>query len=371
MLEISSDRDKQSAKTALRLRGRIDSATAGDFEKLFDGLIRSGKKFFAINADGLEFISSAGIASLVKLQRKLKNISGGLAFINLNSEIRMLLSFFSLSDDLPAFDNVAAAEEFLHQKMGDRSQGLIVEQDDSASPILSQYEPAAIPSPRTQSAQTKPAPKPIFPEDQIHSGLLPLRASETEKYSEQAMPSVARLDSSPRPKPEPLVEIQAMPHADTQLLAGQGNVGYFPQIIRCRNCGATLRVQNPGLHACAACRIEFNADASGLFTFFQKGSLNSLKSRTVSEPASPPVFSVPSNSENLSSASSLPPSSATKKAETLQSSVNTRFTEPEIVRCEQCEAPTRVYGPGSYLCPECKIEFRVRAEGTASFYEKL
>ena len=45
--------------------------------------------------------------------------------------------------------------------------------------------------------------------------------------------------------------------------------------------------------------------------------------------------------------------------------------EDSIIECEQCGASMRIYKSGRHLCPSCGIEFFVKHDGAASYFEKL
>ncbi|MCB1321047.1 MAG: hypothetical protein KDK34_12380, partial [Leptospiraceae bacterium] len=55
----------------------------------------------------------------------------------------------------------------------------------------------------------------------------------------------------------------------------------------------------------------------------------------------------------------------------LGSAEPTIFTDPQLVSCGQCGVTLRVYHSGAHLCPGCGIEFDVRRDGSASYFEKL
>jgi uncharacterized Zn finger protein (UPF0148 family) len=46
-------------------------------------------------------------------------------------------------------------------------------------------------------------------------------------------------------------------------------------------------------------------------------------------------------------------------------------TEDSILECEQCGTVMRIYKSGRHLCPSCGIEFFVKQDGAASYFEKL
>lgn len=62
--------------TVVDVNGRIDTATAGEFDEKIMGLVEAGHKNLLLDMSGVEFLSSAGLRTLVSA-RKALNSSGG------------------------------------------------------------------------------------------------------------------------------------------------------------------------------------------------------------------------------------------------------------------------------------------------------
>lgn len=69
--------------TVVTVSGRIDATTAPEFEKYLTEIIASGEKKLLINFRSLEYISSAGLRSILATAKKLKVENGELAFASL------------------------------------------------------------------------------------------------------------------------------------------------------------------------------------------------------------------------------------------------------------------------------------------------
>ncbi len=62
--------------TVVDVEGRIDSTTAADFDQEIMGLVESGHKNLLVDMSGVEFLSSAGLRTLVSARKALQD-SGG------------------------------------------------------------------------------------------------------------------------------------------------------------------------------------------------------------------------------------------------------------------------------------------------------
>lgn len=62
--------------TVVDVSGRIDSATAGEFDEAIMGLIESGHKNLLLDMSEVDFLSSAGLRTLVSARKALQKSSG-------------------------------------------------------------------------------------------------------------------------------------------------------------------------------------------------------------------------------------------------------------------------------------------------------
>src|SRR5262245_12697265 len=75
-MEISID--KQSKAVIVVVKGRIDGVSAPEFEKTMADHIASGASRFVVDCSALEYISSAGLRSLLTTAKTLKARGGEL-----------------------------------------------------------------------------------------------------------------------------------------------------------------------------------------------------------------------------------------------------------------------------------------------------
>ena len=85
--------------TVLTISGRMDAVTAPEIEKGLSALVDGGEKRLIIDLKDLEYISSAGLRSLLVLAKRLKREEGNMVFTNLQGhvmEVFKISGFYSL-----------------------------------------------------------------------------------------------------------------------------------------------------------------------------------------------------------------------------------------------------------------------------------
>lgn len=104
---------KQRDATVVSITGRMDAVTTPEIENRLTALVGGGEKKLVIDLDGLEYISSAGLRSLLATAKKLKTSEGTMVFANLGghvTEVFKISGFYSL---FTVCDSVGAALGYL------------------------------------------------------------------------------------------------------------------------------------------------------------------------------------------------------------------------------------------------------------------
>lgn len=99
----------------LSLQGRLDPNTSGTFDQAFNRLIEQGKTRFVLGLAQLEYVSSAGLRSLLLAAKKMKSISGKLALCQLGEHVQEV---FDMSGFSAIFAIKATEEEALQSVEG-------------------------------------------------------------------------------------------------------------------------------------------------------------------------------------------------------------------------------------------------------------
>lgn len=100
---------KEPEGTVLEIAGRMDATTAPELEKGLLALVDSGENRLVIDLKDLQYISSAGLRTLLTLAKRLKAEQGNVVFANLQgpaAEVFRVSGFYSL---FTVCDSVAAA----------------------------------------------------------------------------------------------------------------------------------------------------------------------------------------------------------------------------------------------------------------------
>ena len=101
-LEITKSVDGISL--TLTLKGRLDTVTSQEFDKEFQSYMEdSGVKDVTLDFAGLEYISSAGLRSLLKAKRGLSG--GSIRIVHPNEVVRDVFDMSHFSDHIPLEDD--------------------------------------------------------------------------------------------------------------------------------------------------------------------------------------------------------------------------------------------------------------------------
>ena len=106
-MEISID--KQSKAVIVVVKGRIDGVSAPEFEKKMADHIASGANRFVVDCSALEYISSAGLRSLLTTAKTLKARGGELVFAALRDVVREVFEIGGFSKIFCIYDSTDAA----------------------------------------------------------------------------------------------------------------------------------------------------------------------------------------------------------------------------------------------------------------------
>jgi len=91
MSSLSIETDLTQSVATMNVRGKIDSDSAVDFDKAFSKLLADGKNKVVVNMEGLEFMSSAGLRSLVKALKDSQGAGGSVHLVSVPKSIEGLL----------------------------------------------------------------------------------------------------------------------------------------------------------------------------------------------------------------------------------------------------------------------------------------
>jgi anti-anti-sigma factor len=81
-------RNKEKGMIIISVKGRMDAITSVDFEKKLTEWISNGENQFFIDLSEMDYISSAGLRSILKISKQLQMRNGKMIFAGLQDSVR-------------------------------------------------------------------------------------------------------------------------------------------------------------------------------------------------------------------------------------------------------------------------------------------
>jgi anti-anti-sigma factor len=106
-MEIQVTKEKDTV--VVTVKGRIDAVTAPEFEKQLADQMAAGEKMFLLNFSGLEYISSAGLRSILVTAKQLKAKEGKLFFAELQRTVKDVFKISGFGSLFKIYDSEAEA----------------------------------------------------------------------------------------------------------------------------------------------------------------------------------------------------------------------------------------------------------------------
>jgi len=103
------DVKKEGQAVIIALTGRMDAVSAPQFDKTVDDFIEQGETMILIDFKFLEYISSAGLQSVLALAKRLEMTNGTVLLSDLNGAVKEVFEISGFSSIFPIFDNLDAA----------------------------------------------------------------------------------------------------------------------------------------------------------------------------------------------------------------------------------------------------------------------
>jgi anti-anti-sigma factor len=91
--------------------GRLDSASASDFEQQCSTKLEQGGKALIIDMHQVDYISSAGLRSILSLGKKLKADQGSLAFVGMQGIVKEVFDMSGFNNIFPVYSSLGQALE--------------------------------------------------------------------------------------------------------------------------------------------------------------------------------------------------------------------------------------------------------------------
>lgn len=108
---MQCDSRKKNDSILIKVSGRMDANTSADFEAVCEKWFEKGETKLIMDCDGLEYLSSAGLRSILCVGKKVKSQAGELRLCNLNGMVEEVMSISGFDTVFPIFDTLEAALE--------------------------------------------------------------------------------------------------------------------------------------------------------------------------------------------------------------------------------------------------------------------
>ncbi len=103
------DSGKQKSAVIVSIKGRMDAVSAPEFEKRLEEWIDNGESKFVIDFCDLDYISSAGLRSILATAKKLKTKDGWIFLAELKEVVKEVFEISGFSSIIPIYDSVEEA----------------------------------------------------------------------------------------------------------------------------------------------------------------------------------------------------------------------------------------------------------------------
>ena len=96
---------KQEDVVVISLQGRLDGNTSASLESAFAKLVEQGNGKFVFNLQGLDYVSSAGLRSLLSAAKMVKVIQGKLALARMNEHVKEVFDMSGFSSIFKLYES--------------------------------------------------------------------------------------------------------------------------------------------------------------------------------------------------------------------------------------------------------------------------
>lgn len=107
IMEIITRKEKNTV--VVSVKGRMDAVSSPEFEKGLEELMAEGEKVFIIDLGELDYISSAGLRSILATAKKLKPNEGQILLSSLKDVVKEVFDISGFSSIIPIHESVESA----------------------------------------------------------------------------------------------------------------------------------------------------------------------------------------------------------------------------------------------------------------------
>ena len=104
---------KEKNMKIISLEGKMDAISAPEFEDKMGEWLAQGETSFIINLGEVNYMSSAGLRSILIVAKRLKEQNGRLIFVELREEVQKIFRISGFSSMIPTYESLEAALEHI------------------------------------------------------------------------------------------------------------------------------------------------------------------------------------------------------------------------------------------------------------------
>ena len=100
---------KEGKAMVIAVEGRLDAVSAPAFDTELETLLEAGEKTLVLDFQNLEYISSAGLRSILAVTKRLRGLEGRIALSSLQDIVREVFEISGFNKIIPIYDSPAEA----------------------------------------------------------------------------------------------------------------------------------------------------------------------------------------------------------------------------------------------------------------------
>lgn len=224
------------------VEGAIDATTVISFESQLKQLQEDGYTNFVLDMQGIKYVNSTGLGSLVATADNLEKVGGGLALIRVHPKVKVVFDMLGLNSFFRIFTNEDEAVNFLASSKG----------EEAAPAQPAQQAPAQQAPPPQQQA---PPPQQAPPQQRPPTSQVQQRPPTSQVQQRPPTGQVQQRQTGPVQRPATGQYGQRPPTGQWTPPSREN-----PQVVACPNCGASFKVSQTGRYKCPSCATAFVVD---------------------------------------------------------------------------------------------------------------
>lgn len=312
MLDVSIKENHLSETQVVfvNLKGALDSEKAIDFYDFINAELIKGFRKFVVDCTNLDYISSAGISIMIRLQHKLIQKKSILAYYSFNKEVSLVLNFFGLAKEFPIADNLDNALKLLnlHQEPFEegeeiysvhsdtnvttvntiQSEAILSDTKQKVEPLNVQFSDVKVASlldPETakkikSNRLTITEDFPVLEDENPTSQIEPVSSEDIKKeapqYSELKikLPFITKTETNPAKTTimDSITDFETdhTERYDVNSLSNVTDTNFTVLVANCGNCGSKIRIRKQGKQKCPICGYKFLLRQSGSISTIER-----------------------------------------------------------------------------------------------------